>query len=102
MKTSIPSTPQVLGSRTSARTVSFLYTLLTWNPGWRSSAQESLKHAYFRGPRGSAAAAEGVPTAAAAAAGRMEGSEVAGSALAVASKKHARWRLDIIDKKTTT
>ena len=39
---------QVLGSRSSARAVSFLYALLSWNPSWRSTAQEALKHSYFR------------------------------------------------------
>ena len=39
---------QILGSRTSARAVSFLYALLAWNPSWRSSAQEALRHSYFR------------------------------------------------------
>jgi hypothetical protein len=39
---------QVLGSRSSARAVSFLYALLAWNPAWRSTAQEALKHSYFR------------------------------------------------------
>ena len=38
----------VLGSRSSARAVSFLYAMLSWNPSWRSSAQEALKHSYFR------------------------------------------------------
>ena len=38
----------VLGSRTSARAVSFLYAMLSWNPSWRSSAQEALRHSYFR------------------------------------------------------
>lgn len=38
----------VLGSRTSARAVSFLYAMLAWNPSWRSSAQEALRHSYFR------------------------------------------------------
>jgi len=37
-----------LGSRSSARAVSFLYALLSWNPSWRSTAQEALKHSYFR------------------------------------------------------
>ncbi len=80
---------QVLGARSSARSVSFLYTLLTWNPGWRSSAQEALKHAYFRGPKGSAAAAAAAAaTDAAMAADKMEGSEVAGSALAIAQRRN--------------
>ncbi len=39
---------QVLGSRSSARAVSFLYALLSWNPSWRSSAQEALRHSFFR------------------------------------------------------
>ena len=39
---------QILGSRTSARAVSFLYALLAWNPSWRSSAQEALRYSYFR------------------------------------------------------
>ena len=38
----------VLGTRSSARAVSFLYALLSWNPSWRSSAQEALRHSYFR------------------------------------------------------
>jgi serine/threonine protein kinase len=38
----------VLGPRSSARAVSFLYAMLSWNPAWRSSAQEALKHSYFR------------------------------------------------------
>ena len=38
----------VLGSRTSARAVSFLYAMLSWNPSWRSSAQEALRHSFFR------------------------------------------------------
>ena len=38
----------VLGTRSSARAVSFLYAMLSWNPSWRSSAQEALKHSYFR------------------------------------------------------
>lgn len=42
----------VLGSRSSARAVSFLYALLSWNPSWRSSAQEALRHSYFRMPNG--------------------------------------------------
>ncbi len=37
-----------MGSRSSARAVSFLYALLSWNPSWRSTAQEALKHSYFR------------------------------------------------------
>ena len=40
----------VLGTRSSARAVSFLYALLSWNPSWRSSAQEALRHSYFRMP----------------------------------------------------
>ena len=28
--------------------MSFLYALLSWNPSWRSTAQEALKHSYFR------------------------------------------------------
>ena len=39
---------QVLGSRVSARAISFLYSIISWNPSWRSSAQEALKHSYFR------------------------------------------------------
>lgn len=39
---------QVLGSRVGARAISLLYSTLSWNPAWRSSAQESLKHSYFR------------------------------------------------------
>lgn len=39
---------QILGSRSSARAVSFLYALLSWNPSWRSSAQEALRHSFFR------------------------------------------------------
>ena len=38
----------MLGPRSSARAVSFLYALLTWNPSWRSCAQEALRHSYFR------------------------------------------------------
>jgi len=38
----------ILGPRSSARAVSFLYALLAWNPSWRSSAQEALRHSYFR------------------------------------------------------
>ena len=47
-KTVISNFFQVLGSRSSARAVSFLYALLAWNPSWRSTAQEALKHSYFR------------------------------------------------------
>jgi len=39
---------QVLGSRVGARGISLLYSTLSWNPSWRSSAQEALKHSYFR------------------------------------------------------
>ena len=39
---------QVLGSRVGARGISLIYSTLTWNPAWRSSAQETLKHSYFR------------------------------------------------------
>ena len=39
---------QVLGSRVGARAISLMYSTLTWNPSWRSSAQETLKHSYFR------------------------------------------------------
>ena len=39
---------QVLGSRVSARAISLLYSIISWNPSWRSSAQEALKHSYFR------------------------------------------------------
>jgi len=39
---------QVLGSRVGARAISLLYSTLSWNPAWRSSAQEALKHSYFR------------------------------------------------------
>ena len=39
---------QVLGSRVGARAISLMYSTLTWNPAWRSSAQETLKHSYFR------------------------------------------------------
>lgn len=39
---------QVLGSRVGARGISLMYTTLTWNPSWRSSATEVLKHSYFR------------------------------------------------------
>ena len=38
---------QVLGSRVGARGISLLYSTLSWNPSWRSSAQEALKHSYF-------------------------------------------------------
>ncbi len=31
-----------------ARGISLMYSTLCWNPAWRSSAQESLKHSYFR------------------------------------------------------
>lgn len=39
---------QVLGSKVGARGISLMYTTLTWNPSWRSSATEVLKHSYFR------------------------------------------------------
>merc|ERR1719319_720789 len=39
---------QVLGPRVGARAISLLYSTLSWNPSWRSSAQETLKHSYFR------------------------------------------------------
>ena len=39
---------QVLGNRVGARAISLLYSIISWNPSWRSSAQESLKHSYFR------------------------------------------------------
>jgi serine/threonine protein kinase len=39
---------QILGGRVGARAISMMYATLTWNPTWRSSAQESLKHSYFR------------------------------------------------------
>ena len=39
---------QVLGSRVGARGISLMYSTLCWNPAWRSSAQEALKHSYFR------------------------------------------------------
>ena len=38
----------VLGPRVGARAISLLYSVISWNPGWRSSAQETLKHSYFR------------------------------------------------------
>ena len=38
----------VLGPRVGARAISLLYSVISWNPGWRSSAQEALKHSYFR------------------------------------------------------
>ena len=54
----------VLGPRSSARAVSLLYALLAWNPAWRASAQEALRHSYFRmaqaGAKGSPTAAHGV------------------------------------------
>ncbi|TRY78578.1 hypothetical protein TCAL_11225, partial [Tigriopus californicus] len=43
---------QVLGPHISSRLVSLLYTLMVWNPSWRSSAPEALKHSFFRGPKG--------------------------------------------------
>ena len=52
----------VLGPRSSARAVSLLYALLAWNPAWRSSAQEALRHSYFRmAPAGGGS--KGSPTA---------------------------------------
>jgi len=39
---------QVLGNRVGARGISLLYSTLTWNPSWRSSSTEALKHSYFR------------------------------------------------------
>ena len=55
----------VLGPRSSARAVSLLYALLAWNPAWRSSAQEALRHSYFRtgggGSKGSPANATQQP-----------------------------------------
>ena len=38
----------ILGPRVGARAISLLYSVISWNPGWRSSAQETLKHSYFR------------------------------------------------------
>ena len=38
----------ILGSRVGARAISLLYSVISWNPSWRSSAQEALKHSYFR------------------------------------------------------
>ena len=38
----------ILGSRVGARAISLLYSVISWNPAWRSSAQEALKHSYFR------------------------------------------------------
>ena len=38
----------ILGSRVGARAMSLLYSVISWNPSWRSSAQEALKHSYFR------------------------------------------------------
>ncbi len=39
---------QVLGPKVSARGISLIYSTLSWNPAWRSSAPETLKHSYFR------------------------------------------------------
>ena len=39
---------QVLGNKVGARAISLLYSIISWNPSWRSSAQEALKHSYFR------------------------------------------------------
>ncbi|XP_040569356.1 serine/threonine-protein kinase dyf-5 isoform X2 [Lepeophtheirus salmonis] len=40
---------QIAGSNCSSMAISFLQTLLEWNPSWRSSAPDALKHSFFKG-----------------------------------------------------
>ncbi|CAB4064544.1 ICK [Lepeophtheirus salmonis] len=40
---------QIAGSNCSSMAISFLQTLLEWNPSWRSSAPDALKHSFFQG-----------------------------------------------------
>ena len=46
----------MLGPRLPARAISLLYSVISWNPAWRSSAQEALKHSYFRQQTGQSSA----------------------------------------------
>ncbi len=77
--------------------MSFLYTLLPWNPSWRSSAQEALKHAYFRGPKGSAANMEATNQAGNISGGSNRTTQmeetVAGNAVAIANKRNTNARV---------